>query len=468
MSQKCLFIYVGQLNMDFALANKRDYDIKREPQIGFAYLSAVLRQRGIESEILDFTITPYTKKSLIDYIIKESPLFVGFYAAAALKDYLLKYLKALRRKFPNLKILIGGPDVYDCKSYLEAGANAYCIGEGEKTIIELVAYCKGELDISQVKGVAYQKNGQIQRTPPRNPIENLDELPVPAWDKYDLNRYHDYHVFDMRHPYTSIIASRGCPFRCAYCVSHRIWGNKYRRRSPGHVMKEIDYLTAKQGVRYITFQDDIWSWLDDDWAKTVCQELINRKYNLKWRCILHPLSFLKSRQEILPMMKKAGCTSISLGLQSASKTILKNINRSPKEPEALAELIDIMKKLEILNNTEFIFGLPGETEGTIEESIRYALKIKPTFCAFYTLSVLPGSDIWQMKKQGDFHSLPDDFIKEKCKEAARRFYTNPQVVYNIFKSIIKTNPKWLLIPFSHLKYLLQISGISKTKTRYRD
>lgn len=239
-------------------------------------------------------------------------------------------------------------------------------------------------------------------------------------------------------------------------------------RSPEHVLREIDYLVRDRGVRYLTFQDDIWSWMNDEWAMTVCRELISRKYDLKWRCILHPLSFMKSRREILPMMREAGCTSITTGLQSASKTILRNIKRSPQEPEALADLIDVMKGQGILNNTAFIFGLPGETEETMEESILYGLKVKPTFCAFYVLSVLPGSDIWHMQKEGNFHSLPVDIIKQKCKEGARRFYTNPGVMFNIFRSIMKTNPGWLLMAFGHLKYLLEMSGIFRAKARSID
>ena len=466
--QKCFFIYVGQTDMDYTLVKKRDYGIKREPQIGFAYLSAVLRQNGVESEILDFTINFYSQESLVDYVTKNSPIFVGFYAAAALKTKLIQYLEALRKNFPDLKILVGGPDIYDCESYLDSGADAYCIGEGEKTIVELLAYCRGKASRASIKGIAYKENNRIIHTQPRGLIENLDTLPIPAWDKFDLDKYYDYHVFDMVHPYTSIMTSRGCPFRCAYCVSHKIWKNKYRRRTPEHVMKEIDYLVLERGVRYITFQDDIWSWMDDDWARKVCSELIRRKYKLKWRCILHPLSFLKSREEILPLMKKAGCTSITTGLQSASKKILQNINRSPAEPEALAKLIGTMKKVGILNNTAFIFGLPGETEETIEESIDYALRLKPTFAAFYILSVLPGSDISMMKKDGKFYTLPQKIVERKCKEASKRFYTNPGIVFNIFKSIMRTNPFWMLNILGHPKYLLDISGISKARVRSID
>lgn len=463
MPQKCLFIYVGQQDMDYALAGKRDYSLKREPQIGFAYLSAVLREHGVESEILDFTIAPYNEEMLLDYITKESPIFVGFYAASALKNCLIKYLTFLRKKFADLKILVGGPDEYNCGNYIMAGADAYCIGEGERTIIDLLAFCRGEMAKAEIKGIAYEESGQIKYSPKRELIENLDELPMPAWDKFNLYKYYDYHVFDMRQPYVSIMASRGCPFRCGYCISHQIWGNRYRRRSPVHVLQEIDFLVKDRGVKYLTFEDDIWAWQDDEWAKTICRELIARQYDLKWRCILHPFSFRNSRKEILPIMRQASCTSISTGLQSASKSILKNINRNPNEPEALAELVGIMKEVGILNNTAFIFGLPGETEETMKESINYAIKIKPTFSAFYVLSLLPGSDLWARQKKEPLHNFSDDFIKANCKKAAKSFYTNPSVAFNIFMSIMRTNPAWLLKIFGHTRYLLEVSGVLKAK-----
>lgn len=464
MAEKCFLIYTGQPRSSYTLSGKRDYNVKREPQIGFAYLCAALRQAGIDSEIIDLTIAPRSKESLNDYIENNSPIFAGFYAAADMKNYTLDFLRSIRRRFPNLKIFLGGPDIYDCESYLKAGADAFCVGEGEKTIIELAKYSKGEMKPEAIKGIVYRENGIIKYTAPRELVANLDDLPMPAWDKFDFNNYYDYHVFDMVRPYASIMASRGCPFQCTYCISHKIWKNAYRRRSPDNVLKEIDYLVSERGVKYIKFQDDIWSWMDDNWAKEFCQKLLARKYNLKWRCILHPFSFMKSRREILALMRSAGCTAVNIGLQSASKEILKNINRSPEQPAILADLLKEVKKTGMLSNIEFIFGLPGDTEETMEESVKYALKVKPTSCGFYVLTVLMGSNIWQDKQNGKFQrNLSEEFIQKKCREAARRFYTNPKIALNIFVSILKTNPKWLFKAVGHMKYILENAGIFSKK-----
>ena len=459
--EKALLIHVGQEDFSYTLASKRDYAFKREVQIGFAYLAAVLAQHRIDVEILDLTLNNCTFDQLMAKVNEEHPVFIGFYAATTIKERVVDFVRFLIKNWSDKKILIGGPDIFNVDDYLTAGADAFCIGEGEMTIVELLEYCRGQRELDSIKGVAYYRDGQIFYTTPRELIEDLNELPVPAWDKYDLNCYYDFHVFDMKTPYTSIMASRGCPFNCTYCVSHKIWGNKLRYRSPEHVMNEIDYLVKEKGVRYITFQDDIWGWNNDEWARSICLSLIDRTYDLKWRCILHPFSFKGSRKDILPLMRQAGCTSITTGLQSASARILKNINRSPKEPESLADLIGIAKRLGINNNTAFIFGLPGDTEESIEESIDYALRVRPTFAAFYTLSVLPGSAIWSMEQQGRFTKLPSEFLERKCREAARRFYTNPRIIWQLFYSVLRTNPKWFLKALNRMSYLTQFAGLSR-------
>lgn len=461
--EKAFLIYVGQSDFSYTLASKRDYTFKREVQIGFAYLAAVLAQHNVDTEIFDFTIESYNSDQLIARIDQEHPVFIGFYAASAIEEQVIHYVRAIIHVRPDQKILLGGPDIFNVDKYLAVGADAFCIGEGERTIVDLLQYCRGQRELRSIKGIAYWQDGKTVYTPPRELIENLDELPLPAWYKYNLNRYYDYHVFDMETPYTSIMASRGCPFNCTFCISHKIWQRKFRRRSPEHVMAEIDYLVQEKRVCYITFQDDIWAWNDDNWAQSICQSLISRKYNLKWRCILHPLSFRKNRKEMLSLMCQAGCTSITTGLQSASPRILKNINRSPEEPESLATLIRVMKELGISNNTAFIFGLPGDTEESMEKSIRYALKVRPTFVAFYTLSILPGSTISSMEQHGRFTQLPQEVLQQKCKEAARRFYMNFFVIFQLLYTIMRKNPQWLLKAAKRIGYLTQLAGVRGQK-----
>lgn len=460
--ENVLFIYVGQTDYGYAMANKRDYAFKREPQIGLAYLAAVLEEQGVHCEILDMTIENTSIDQIKERVANEKPLFVGIYAANAIKNSILDLTRSLSHE--GLRpVYIGGPDYLDADDYLKAGADAFCMGEGERTILELTEHARGRVKLADVKGISYIKEGKIVETPKQPLIENLDDLPVPAWDKFDLTRYYDFHVFDMDIPYTSIMGSRGCPWRCSFCTSPDVWQKEVRKRSPEHILKEVDYLVRERGIRYLSFQDDIWFWKDFEGAKRFCKLLKERKYDLKWRAILHPMSFNREAEEMLPLMYEAGCTSVTTGLQSASPKVLRNIQRSTKEPESLAKLIRIMNKLGISNNTAFIFGLPGETTETMEECIQYALRVLPTFVAFYSLAVLPGTAIHTMQQAGEFESMPKDVLMAKCREGAKRFYSSPKVLFNMMRAVIRRNPMWVFKAMTRLTYLTQLAGL-QTKT----
>ena len=452
---KAIFVYVAQPTMDFALAKKRDYFVKRDPQIGLAYLAASLRQEGCECQILDFSNHFMELDEFKEYIGIERPLFVGFYAATAIQGRVIKYMKGLRESNPRINICVGGPDMYSSKVYLDAGADLYCMGEGDLTIKDIFKFYKKEIPIEVIDGISYKLN-DVYMTSQRPMIKDLNTLPTPAWDLYDLKDYYNYHIFDMQTPYASIMASRGCPFRCSYCISHKIWGGKVRVRSVPHIMKEIDWLIQNKGVKYIYFQDDIFGWNNEKWIKELCEALTPKK--IKWACVLHPLSFMGHRSELIDTMAKAGCSFITTGLQSANKQILKNINRSPKEPETLAELVNIANKHGIITSVDFIFGLQGETEATMEETLAYALKHKFTWCAFYHLSVLPGSEV---EAKDSASKLPSKFIERKTKEISRRFFLHPKKIFQLLWIAIFRNPTWTLRILSNLRninYVKEIAG----------
>lgn len=443
--------------MDFALAKKRDYFVKRDPQIGLAYLAASLRQEGCECQILDFSNHFMELEEFKEYIRIERPLFVGFYAATAIQSRVIQYMKGLRESDPRTNVCVGGPDMYSAKIYLDAGADLYCMGEGDLTIKDIYKFYKKEIPREVIEGISYKLN-DVYMTSQRPLLKDLDSLPIPAWDLYDLKDYYNYHIFDMRTPYASIMASRGCPFRCSYCISHKIWGEQVRIRSVKNIMKEISYLVETKGVKYVYFQDDIFAWNNESWVRELCEAFLRKKWDLKWACVLHPLSFLGRRSELIPVMAMAGCSFITTGLQSANKQILKNINRSRKEPEALSELVDIASKNGIITSVDFIFGLEGETEATMEETLKYALDHKFTWCAFYHLSVLPGSEV---EAKNSASSLPHYFIERKTKEISRRFFLNPKKLFGLLWIAVAKNPRWTLRIISNLKnmnYVKEIAG----------
>lgn len=452
---KALFVYVAQPTMDFALAKKRDYFVKRDPQIGLAYLAASLRQEGCESEILDFSAEFMEKFEFVNYVLETKPLFIGFYAATAIQERVLDYIKILKLSISGVKICVGGPDMYSDKVYLEAGADMYCQGEGDLTIKDIYWHYKRNEPIESIEGISYLKDGEYVKTA-RPLIQDLDTLPIPAWDLYDLKNYHNYHIFDMKTPYASIMASRGCPFRCSYCISHKIWGGQVRIRSVKNIMQEISYLIESKGVKYVYFQDDIFGWNNEKWVLELCEAL--REKNIRWACVLHPLSFLGKREKIISRMAGAGCSFITTGLQSANPQILKNINRSIKEPETLAELVRIANKCGIITSVDFIFGLQGETEETMEETLKYALDHDFTWCAFYHLSVLPGSEV---EAKNSASSLPFHFIEKKTKEISRRFFLHPKKIFQLLWIAVFRNPTWSLRILSNLRninYVKEIAG----------
>lgn len=441
--------------MDFALAKKRDYFVKKDPQIGLAYLAASLRQEGCEVQILDFSNKFIELENFKTYVFQEHPLFVGFYAATAIQGRVLEYMRGLRKSNPRINICIGGPDMFSDKVYLDAGADMYCLGEGDLTIKDIYKFYRGDLPIEYVQGVSYLKDGEYFKNP-RPLIKDLDTLPVPAWDLYDLKNYYNYHIFDMQTPYASIMASRGCPFRCSYCISHKIWGGEVRVRSVPNIMKEIDWLIENKGVRYVYFQDDIFGWNNEKWVKELCEALKGK--NIKWACVLHPLSFVGRRYRLIPIMADAGCSFITTGLQSANPQILKNINRSPKEPELLAELVQVAKENGIITSVDFIFGLQGETEQTMEETLKYAVTHSFTWCAFYHLSVLPGSEV---EAKNSASSLSFEFIEKKTKAISRRFFLHPKKLFGLLWIALFRNPTWTLRILRNLRsmnYVKEIAG----------
>lgn len=453
-SKSILFIYLGEC-YQAAAPRHLEIGMSRYQQLGLLYLAAVVKSKGMHAEVWDRNVSDFDHQQLLQRVTSGDYAFVGFYSDTLMKPTVIKWIKELNKHNESIPpIVVGGPAHLSAADFLNIGAQIVAIGEAEKTILEIVDYFEGAKPIEDVKGIAYQKDGQTLFTEPQKPIENLDEIPFPDRSAIDLNEYFDWRLFTVRLPFVSLMTSRGCPFQCTYCAVPALAGRRIRQRSVDNVLAEIDEVVTKYGVRYIDFEDDNFA-MSPTWLKEFCEKLIERNYDLEWHCTVHHSIFKQDGKEKMALMKKAGCILIMFGLQSAHPQILKNVKRRPEEPEELAQVIRICRQVGLFSMATFIFGLPGDTEETIQTSVDYAIKTKATYALFFPLYRIEGSEIYNLHKHESVCELSNERVEALCRKAMFKIYTNPRVLFSVVPYLITKRRKFILKAFV---YVCRLAG----------
>lgn len=460
---KALLILLKQQHKFYWNVEEAEYGLQRYQPLGLLYVAASLEKYGGTADVVDQSISGFSVTELREKLKSENYDFAGFYSDSTLKSTVCGYIRELKNGL-NIPVVVGGPGTLNNKAFFDADCDIVCNGEGEVTICEIADYLQGKKQLKEIKGISYIENGKIFDNEPRELIANLDILPFPDREKTSFDKYYDFHKFTMRTPFTTLITSRGCPNSCTFCTSHVFWKRKVRSRSPENIAKEIEEILAKHKLKYVYFLDENFG-LNLKWLFEFCNLLIKKNYGFRWCCAINPFSFKGQKQEAIEIMKKAGCDHMILGLQSASPEILKNINRSPQQPEAAAETIRITKKLGMLIQLEMIFGLPGDTEETIKQSIDYTLAADPHISGFFALTVLEGSEIEKQYGTNNVCSLSKERVNELCSLASRKFYTRLSKIAELLIFIIKNNPGWLTRAVRCLPFILSVAGLKERTTK---
>ena len=461
--KRASLVYLAMEGADYIVPEKMDYGVKRTPQLGLMYLSSVLKNLGVSCRIMDQSVLNFNLAELSDHLKQDQVDLVGFYADTYLKPRIHEWIHALKAMGVNGHFIVGGPGSFDAEGYIDAGAEFVCHGEGERTIEELIEYYSGKKKLAELRGVSYREGGKMIETRPQELIEDLDSILLPDRGQFAADTYFDYHYFGMRQPYTSMLASRGCPNRCSFCASSAILGRKVRQRSVDNVLAEIDRCRADFGLKYIGFKDDIFS-MKTKWAEEFSEGLISRKAPVKYAVNLYPFSFKNKLEETLSTMKRAGLDQVVVGLQSVDPQVLKNINRHPDEPERVAEITRVCKKLGVTVVVEFIFGLPGDNDHTMKSALDYSLSHRPNYALFYVLSVLDGS---QIKKEfglkGPSTGFSNEQLRQRCADYQKKFFLKPGMIFQNLLHILLTNPMWFARMMLHWRYLLGAVGFKKKR-----
>ncbi|MAG79066.1 hypothetical protein CMI40_01675 [Candidatus Pacearchaeota archaeon] len=382
--------------------------------LGLGYISSVLKKAGYSVDCLNLN---HLNGKIEDIIIRALNVkkydFVCTGHTGIGYVIVEKIISIVRSHESRPKIIIGGALVTsEPKLIFENLKPDFAIlGEGEATIIELLKAIEKNEDLKKINGLAYwSKDEKIIFTQQREPIKNIDSLPVPDFEGFgfekklenECNNFDIYNLFD--HPRTyPILSSRGCPFQCTFC--YHTLGTKYRMRSIDNVMDELNKAVKKYKINIINIFDDLFS-MDKKRLYQFCKrlkKLINEvPWECKWEC---QLSVNTVDKDMLMTLKDAGCHAISFGFESYSSEVLKSMKK-PISPSQIDKALKLSMEIGLSVQGNFIFGDIAETKETAKETLDYWKKNCSGQIKLGFIQPYPGSVVYN-------HCIKKGIIKDK-------------------------------------------------------
>jgi anaerobic magnesium-protoporphyrin IX monomethyl ester cyclase len=274
------------------------------------------------------------------------------------------------------------------------------VGEGEKTMVDIVDCLEKRQDFSKVKGIAYKKNGKPIINPLQEFIEDLDALPFPTRDLFDNENYKNYYSKKFGYTTTSMITSRGCPFSCDFC-SRPIFGNDFRTRSPESIVAEVESI-ASLGYGRVWFSDDCFT-LNRRHVIKVCDVLINKNLKIGWEC----LSRVDTMDlEVARKMKQAGCIRVYFGIESGNNKVLALMKKQITTEQA-SRAVRNAKQAGLQVGAFFIVGYPGETDQTVLDTVNFASSLPLNYLSFTLPYPIPGTPLHERVKNNGCVAIDD-------------------------------------------------------------
>nr|WP_287584754.1 radical SAM protein [Candidatus Borrarchaeum sp.] len=373
---KCLFINPcfprPFVNESAGLTNRF-----RQP-LDLAYPAAVLEKEGYDVNIIDANVLRLNLSQMKKIILNKKPEVVVI-TTSPIDRWQCPYLdisaaintvNLIKNSVSSVKVILTGPHGTVTPEWLFKQSNNIDFvirGEPEITILELMNNLEKKDKFTTVNGLSYRHNDVINHYRDRSLIENLDELPFPAYHLLPMNKYEEG-IFKNLKPVSIVLTSRGCPYKCVFCLKC-MYGDKYRNRSPQNVINELELLVKEFQVKAIYFQD-LEFVFDTNRTKEICESINDKKLKFKWACSAR---VDRIDGKLLKIMKKAGCVQINYGVESGSQKIL-NFSKKGINIKKIKETFKMTKENGIKPEAFLLIPLPGEKISTIKESIKFSIE----------------------------------------------------------------------------------------------
>ncbi|MFQ6066723.1 MAG: B12-binding domain-containing radical SAM protein [bacterium] len=415
-----------------------------EYPIYLAYVVAVLEKAGIDVSFIDGVVEEMSIPVFASAVKNNQPDMVILECSTPSIDYDLLTVKVLKEKMKNVFIvLVGSHPTFFHENIMRENpqVDAICRGEFDLTVRDLAAALLNGDDLKKVRGITYRDESGIHVNEVRPLIKNLDELPFPARHMVKSD-YYRQGTFMGKHS-TTMVTSRGCPYRCIFCLwPGTLYGRKFRARSPENIVDEIEQIVKDHHVDEIYFDDDSFA-LNRPRLLRICELIQKRRIKVKWipQCRVSSMD-----EEVVRAMKRAGCHYIRFGVESGSQKML-DVMKKGINLGQIKQAFDLCREAGIRTQAFFLLGIPGETPETIRETMEFAKKLRPDSAQFAVVIPHPGTELYEVCKRKGWlkYEIWEDFSAGNCLieteklsrrdverariEAYREFYFRPSYIF---------------------------------------
>lgn len=437
----------NQLNPHYNKIAFREERLGLIPPVSLLAVAAIMEQEGVEVDLIDMEAERLGYPEALERVRAFAPDLIGFTVTTLSFHAVLAWITRFKADC-GIPILVGGEHVrlYPNETMSYEAIDFCIIGEAELPLPEFISAFREGRSFEGIKSLGFRKGGELFLDRTISFVENLDAIPFPARHLIRNDRYAN--ILTRRKNFTAMVSSRGCPFQCAFCNHNH---QKYRVRSSKNFVDEIELNLERFGIREFDIYDSTFT-ADRKRVIEICSEIRRRKLDVGFT--------VRSRvdvitREVVDSLKSAGCHTIMYGIESSNQDILKLMNKGIS-PELVRETVNYTRQSGMETLGFFLFGFPGETRETIEDSIRFSLELPLDYALYSVLLPLSETDIYDYYRErgmGDYwaeytlDTSKDDLIEfidtgvtraeasEYAVEAYRRFFFRPRIIWKRLKKL---------------------------------
>lgn len=389
----------------------------RRIPLGLAYIAAALEHAGHDIKVTDGALHDLNVEDTVTQVLRNDPQFVGIGCTTPLYHQAVAMIDLIKKLSPKTIVLFGGPHVSALPepTLNSSKADFVCIGEGEESVVAIVDHVlKGNTDYSDIPGIAYRTDTGIGHNmeyrlrlhqSKTNTIKAIDlnKTPIPARHLFEQDQYLDY-ARDIKEPQSGTMFSRGCPGKCAFCGAA---DTLVRWRNTDNIIQELKMI-QDMGIKNVFI-------LDDTYTNNKKRIMEISKRIIEAEITLHMSVQLRLDQldkEVCDMMYASGIRYVGPGIESGNEEIMKQIGKGPREnKEHMREKIRLLQQYNWKIRCSYVFGMPGETEEQVMETIEFAKELQADENAFSILVPYPDSPLWATAKERGLVNDYMDFSK---------------------------------------------------------